>query len=289
MKSLLAFALVALTASSAFAGEKLRAVASFSILGDMAARIGGPAAEVTTIVGPDGDAHVYEPTPADARAFAAADVVVINGLGFEGFQDRLAKASGYQGPVVIASAGVDTFAEDGEADPHAWQDASNARVYAQNIARAFCEADKPRCETYGANAAAYIAELDALHAEAKAAIAAIPEARRTVIMSHDALGYFARAYGLTVLAPEGVSTDSEASAADVAKLVTQIRAAKASALFIENMSDPRLIEQIGRETGLAAGGALYTDALSPPDGPAATYIGMMRHNIRAITGAIAGS
>jgi zinc/manganese transport system substrate-binding protein len=304
---LIATAFVAGLPTTAFAAEKPRVVASFSILADMAGRVGGDKVEVTSLVGPNGDAHVYEPSPADAKTIAEADLIVVNGLGFEGWFERLVEASGYKGPVVTASDGVkaarmedkDEHAEAGHEedhdhdhgafDPHAWQDAANAAIYVENIAKALCAADKSGCETYTSKAAAYAADLKALDAEIKAAVARVPEDRRTVIMSHDAFGYFARAYGIAVRAPEGVSTDSEASAKDVAKLIAQIGEKKAAALFVENVSDPRLIEQISRETGLSIGGELYSDALSGPSGPARTYVEMMRHNARLLTEAMAGS
>jgi zinc/manganese transport system substrate-binding protein len=302
---LIAAALAASLAPGALAAEKIKVVASFSILADMTSRVGGDRVEVMSLVGANGDAHVFEPAPADAKTLAGADLVVINGLGFEGWFERLVAASGYKGKVATASDGVaaakmaeeedghdddhDHDHDHGAFDPHAWQNAANAMVYAENIAKALCQADAVSCETYKSNAAAYVMELKALDAEIKAAVARVPEDRRTVIMSHDAFGYFARAYGITVLAPEGVSTDSEASAKDVAKLIVQTKEKKAAALFVENVSDPRLIEQISRETGLAIGGELYSDALSPPDGPAATYIAMMRHNARMLTAAMAGS
>jgi zinc/manganese transport system substrate-binding protein len=288
-----------LAATPALAMDKLKAVASFSILGDFVSRVGGDLVEVTTIVGPGGDAHVYEPRPDDAKAMAAAEIVFVNGLGFEGWMDRLVEASGYKGKIAVTTAGIaaapmaddhDHEEHDHDArDPHAWQDARNAAGYVDNIAKALCAADAEDCAAYGANAAAYKKELAALDEEIRATIARVPSDRRTVITSHDAFGYFAKAYGVTFLAPEGVSTESEASAKDVAKLITQIKAGKASALFVETVSDPRLIEQIARETGLKIGAALYSDALSPPGGPAATYIDMMRHNAKALAGAMAGS
>jgi zinc/manganese transport system substrate-binding protein len=274
------------------AAERLKVVASFSILADFASRVGGGRVEVTSIVGPDGDAHVYEPKPDDAKAVAAADLVVINGLGFEGWIDRLNEASGYEGRVVTASSGINANAmadEQARLDPHAWQSAGNAQIYVKNIAAALCGVDNAGCDSYRSNASAYGKELDALDNEIKQALALIPEDRRMVITSHDAFGYFAQAYDVTFLAPEGVSTDSEASAQDMAKLIEQIRAKKATALFIENMADPRLIAQIARETGLKMGIALYSDALSAKDGPASTYIDMMRHNAKLLTQAMAGT
>lgn len=301
------------TAPAVHADAKIKAVASFSILGDFVARVGGDRVEVTTIVGPDGDAHVYEPKPDDAKAVAAAAVVFVNGLGFEGWLGRLMEASGYKGKTVTVTEGIeaekmteghDEHAEGekeeehaggeaghdhGEMDPHAWQSARNAEVYVKNIAAALCEADASGCDTYKANAAAYNKELEALDGSIKDAVAKIPADRRTVITSHDAFGYFSHEYGVKFLAPEGVSTESEASAKDVANLIKQIREDKATALFVENVSDPRLIEQIAKETGLKVGGALYSDALSDPSGPATTYIDMMKHNAKLLTDAMIGS
>lgn len=281
--------------------EGLKVVASFSILGDMAARVGGNLVTVTTLVGPDSDAHVYEPKPADAAAVAQADVVIINGLGFEGFIGRLSKSESSallveatKGAALLETSGDDDghyhAAEEngvhGGIDPHAFQSVPNARVYVKNISEAFCAEDAANCAVYQAAAADYDTALAALDGDIRAAVAAIPEDKRTIITSHDAFGYFAHEYGLTFLAPEGVSTDSEASAADVARLIDQIREKKASALFAETITDPRLVNRIADETGIAVGGALYSDALSAADGPASTYIDLMRHNVATIKAAI---
>ena len=288
------------TASGGLAAEPVKVVASFSILGDLVRQVGGAHVAVTTLVGPDGDAHSFEPTPQSARDTAAADLVVVNGLGFEGWIDRLVEASGYAGPVATASDGVETLpaAEQSEAeaaedhtpvDPHAWQSVANVEIYVKNIAAALCAVDGEACPDFTANAARYTADLQALDAEIKAGFAAVPAEQRKVITSHDAFGYFAHAYGIEVLAPQGVSTESEASAADVAKLIEQVRAEGVTALFVENISDPRLIEQIGRETGVEPGGRLYSDALSAADGPAATYLDMMRRNAQLLRAAMVGS
>ena len=309
--ALLAGSSLAVSSGIVQADEKLKVVASFSILGDFVQRVGGDRVEVTTIVGPDGDAHVYEPKPDDAKAMAAAKIVFVNGLAFEGWLDRLVESSGYKGPLIKTTDGIEPekmeeghnhdHAEGekkeehdhghahGEFDPHAWQSAANVQVYVRNIAEALCAVEKSDCDTFKANAEAYAKELSSLDSEIKAAVGKVPENRRTVITSHDAFGYFSHEYGVMFLAPEGVSTESEASAQDVAKLIDQIREDKASALFVENVSDPRLIEQISKETGLKIGGALYSDALSEKDGPAATYVDMMRHNTKLLTEAMAGS
>ena len=284
----------------------LKVVASFSVIGDLAKNVGGDRVEITTIVGPDGDAHVYEPSPADAVAMARADVVLVNGLHFEGFLQRLVEASATRASVVELARGVTPIAfkpefaeaeaaeagadhDHGTIDPHAFQSVANARVYVRNIADAFCAADAEGCAAYEANAAAYTEKLDVLERDVRATMQSIPPQKRVVITSHDAFGYFEHEYGLTFIAPQGISTDAEPSAADVARLVEQIRQDKASAIFLENITNPRLIEQIAGETGIKVGGTLYSDALSAPDGPASTYIDMMENNIRQIRGAILGS
>lgn len=273
-------------------GAEINAVASFSILGDMVSRVGGDRVAVTTIVGPNADTHVYEPKPSDAAAVAGADIFFINGLGFEGWMDRFVESTGYTGQLVVASGGVATHEmdEDGEevTDPHAWQSLTNGVLYIENIAKGLCAVDAAGCDTYTKNATAYAAELTALDATVREELEAVPTERRKVITTHDAFGYFAEAYGVTFLAPEGISTDAEPSAADVAKLIIQIRSEGVHALFVENMSDPRLVQQIADETGVKLGGELYADALSPPDGPAATYLDMFRHNVDLLIPAMEG-
>lgn len=308
IRAALAMSVITFTAfgaSSALA-EPLKVVASFTVIADFAKNVGGDRINLTTIVGPDGDAHVYEPSPADAVAMAGADVVLVNGLHFEGFLQRLVDASATKATIAVLTKGVTPinfkpeFADadaaegahtDGETatDPHAFQSIANAKIYVKNIADAFCTADASGCDSYKANAAAYTKKLDAVEGEVKAALQSIPEVKRVVITSHDAFGYFEKAYGLTFLAPEGVSTESEPSAADVAKLVSQVKQDKAAAVFIENITNARLIEQIASETGIKVGGTLYSDALSQPDGPASTYIDLMHNNIAQIKGAILGS
>jgi zinc/manganese transport system substrate-binding protein len=301
-------ALAAAPNEAAIAHAKIKATASFSILGDMVSRVGGDRVEVTALVGPNGDAHVYEPTPADAKSVASADVVFVNGIGFEGWLARLTKSAAYKGPVVTASKGVksremeeenreghDRGKEQGHAhhhndkDPHAWQSLKNGLVYVKNIADGLCKADAAGCDTYRQNAKDYSAEIESLDKQVREDVAKLPKAKRKVITSHDAFGYFGDAYGIKFLAPQGVSTESEASAADVAKLIRQIRKEKITALFVENVSDPRLIEQIGRETGARPGGALFSDALSDKNGPAGTYLAMFKHNVALLTQAMAGS
>lgn len=308
-----AFAAVMLLPAQAADGPKV--VATFSILGDLVTNVGGGRIALTTLVGPDGDAHVYAPSPADAKALSEAKVVFTNGLKFEGWIDRLVKASGTKARVVEAAKAVTPLeSEDdheeaghdghghehghdhsghahgshdhGGIDPHAWQSVANTKLYVAAIRDGLIAADPQGRAVYEANATAYLARLDTLDAEVRAAVARIPEADRKVITSHDAFGYFARAYDLIFIAPQGRSTEAEASAKDVATLVRQIKAEKVKAVFVENITDKRLVEQIARETGAVVGGTLYSDALSSADGPAGTYIDMVRHNIKALSAAL---
>jgi len=268
------------------AQDRLNVVASFSILGDLVRNVGGEAVNVTTLVGPDGDAHVYVPTPADAKTISAARLVFVNGLGLEGWLPRLVASAGNKAAIVTATAGITPLTLGADADPHAWQSPLNARIYVANIRDALAAADPADAATFRKNAEAYLAKLDALDREVREAIAKIPPARRKVISTHRAFGYFAAAYGVEFIAPLGVSTESEASARDIAAIITQIRAAKIPAVFLENISDPRLIRQIAAETGARVGGTLYSDSLTGEKGDSPTYIEMVRHNIKALTSAL---
>jgi zinc/manganese transport system substrate-binding protein len=286
----LALALLLGLSGGAEAADKIKAIASFSILGDMVRQVGGDRVEVAALVGSDGDAHVYEPTPADAKNLSAANILFVNGLGFEGWMDRLENSSGFKGKVVVASNGVKSrqMVEDEKkiTDPHAWQSLANGKLYVANIRDGLIAVDPDGRATYEANAAKYLGEIAGEEASVKQALDKLPPERRKIITSHDAFGYFGAAYGLEVIAPEGVSTESEASAKDVAKIIRQIKAEKIPAVFMENITDHRLLEQIAHETGAKIGGTLYTDALSQPDGPAGTYLDMFRNNIEMLTAAL---
>ncbi len=284
----IAMYLIALAISTPlWAEQPLKVVASFSILGDMIQQVGGNRIEVTTLVGADADGHVYQPTPADARSVARAELLVVNGLGFEGWIERLIQASGYNGTVITATDGIKLRKmQEADTDPHAWQSLANARIYIRNIVHGLSLADQAGASVYKANAARYLDRLDAVEAEVISTIASIPAHRRKVVTMHDAFGYFETAYGLVFLAPVGLSTESEASAADVASLIRQIHKEQIPAVFIENISDPRLLQQINRETGARIGGVLYSDALSSRDGPASTYLDMFLYNTHTLTKAL---
>lgn len=273
-------------ASPACAQDRPKVVASFSILGDFVKNVGGDHIEVTTLVGPNGDIHVYTPAPADAKKIADAKLVVINGLGLEGWLPRLVQSSGGKATIVIASDGVVPLKSGSAADPHAWQSVSNAKVYVANIRDALVTVDPVDAAAFRANADAYLAQLDGLDRDVREAMAHIPPARRKVISTHGAFGYFAAAYGIEFIAPLGVSTDSEASARDIADIISRIRVARIPAVFVENISDPRLVRRIAAETGAAIGGTLYSDSLTDEKGDAPTYIDMVRHNIKALTNAL---
>lgn len=278
------------------AAAPLNVVATFSILADMTQRVGGDRVQVHPLVGQDADAHVYQPTPADAKKIAQATLVVANGFGFEGWIDRLIKSSGYRGKVVLASQGIKTLSHphekgnqhdhNGDIDPHGWQDLTNALRYVDNITQALSEVDPAGREAYQANATKYKQELSDLDAELRASFNAIPAERRKVVTSHDAFAYFNRAYGISFISPVGVNTETEPSAADVGRIIKQIKREHIPAVFMESISDPRLLERIRQESGAKIGGTLYSDTLSKPDGPASTYLSMMRHNARTLAAAL---
>jgi zinc/manganese transport system substrate-binding protein len=294
-RAIVAAALAVICASPALADERLKVVASFSILGDFARNVGGDRVEVITLVGPNGNAHVYAPSPADATKVADARIVFVNGLGFEGWLDRLVKASGSKAPVVVATKGIKPREragsdghDHGRADPHAWQSVANAKIYVANIRDALIAADPAGKAAYDANAAAYLAKLDALEREVRDVVAKVPAERRRVITSHDSFGYFEDAYGVAFVAPQGVSTEAEASAKDVAAIIAQIRKQRIPAVFLENVTDPRLVKQIAGETGARIGGTLYSDALTDDKGDATSYIDLIRHNLKQLTAALTG-
>jgi zinc/manganese transport system substrate-binding protein len=262
----------------------VRVVVSFSILEDIAHEVGGPDVAVTSLIGRNANEHVFEPSPDQVRVLTRAKLFIVNGLGLEGWLTRLIQSAQYRGPVVVATEGITpiTTTELGEAahapDPHAWQDVHNGIIYAENIARALAGVDPGRAETYLQRSGHYKAELETLDRRVRERLGTIPTEKRRVITTHDAFAYYGRAYGVTFMAPEGVNTESEPSAKTVAALIRQIRRESIKALFLENISDPRLMEEIARETGASLGPPLYSDALSERDGPAPTYIRMIEYN-----------
>ncbi|WP_442754471.1 metal ABC transporter substrate-binding protein [Methylocystis sp. JAN1] len=277
----------AMLAAPALADDRIPVVASFSIIGDFVKQVGGDRVSVTTLVGPDGDAHVYQPKPADGRKIAQAKLIFVNGLGFEGWLERLVAAAKGEGAIVTLGKGVAARPGEEGTDPHAWQDVANAKIYVAEIRDALIAADPQGAEAYRGNAGAYLARLDALDAEIVKALDAIPKERRRVVSTHDAFGYFSARYGVAFIAPQGVSTEAEASARDIARIIEAVKANKVGAVFLENISDPRLAKRIAAETGARVGGTLYSDALSEPGEGGANYVDMMRHNVRELTKALA--
>lgn len=291
-----------LWASFANAKEPLPVVATFSILGDMVKQVGGERVQVELLVGSDGDAHIFQPTPRHAQLVAKAELLFANGLGFEGWMDRLIEASGFAGTLVPLTEGVKAISAEGGhhhghghddghnkdhddgpvPDPHAWHSLENAKIYAANAAAALTAADPEGAAYYQEGLTRYLAEINELESDLFNQLLALPPGAHRVVTSHDAFGYFADAYGVEFLAPLGMSTESEASAKDVAQLIRQIKADKVAAIFLETTTNPRLIQQIEQETDAQIGGTLYTGALSGPDGPAPTYLDMMRHNIATV-------
>jgi len=277
------------------ARKPLSVVASFSILADMAREIAGDRAIVTALVGPNADAHVYAPTPNDAKALKNADLILINGLGFEGFMPRLIASSGTKARVITASTGVKPLTsgsehghghDHGRLDPHAWQSVSAAKLYAANIRDGLIAADAANASLYQSRAEAYINALGTLDADLKAAFSTIPPEKRIIVTNHDALGYFARDYGFRLESVQGLSTESEPSAKDIARVIRIVREKKARAVFIETFADPRIGAELAKQTGAKLGGTLYSDALSDEKGPAATYISMMRNTMTVLLEAL---
>jgi zinc/manganese transport system substrate-binding protein len=286
---LLLAAALAIAALPVSAQTKLKVVATFSILGDLLAEVGGDKIDLAVVVGADTDAHTYQPKPTDARTLAAAQALVSNGLGFEGWIDRLARAAPFKGRTIVASAGVPTLEigahDPGHAhgpDPHCWQDVGRVRRYVANIAAGLAAADPANAAHYLARAQSYDQQLAELDRWIREEIAKVPAGQRKAITGHSSFAYFSKAYGVQLLAPRGYTTDSEPSARDVAALIRLVREQKIKALFVENMTNPRLVDQIARESGAVVGARLYSDALSAPSGPAPTYLAMMRHNVAAL-------
>ena len=272
--------------AQSIATERVRVVASFSILADMVREVGGDSVEVTALVGPSADAHVFEPSPADARRVASAQLLIVNGLGFEGWLSRLVTASGYRGTVVVATSGIPLRKIGRGVDPHAWQRLNNALIYVENIHLALAKTLPAQASNFRKNADQYSAKIRALDASVRERIATVPEAARRVVTSHDAFGYFGDAYKVEFIAAQGWSTDSEASAADVARIIRQLKARQVRAVFVENVSDPRLAQRISKEGGGVMGGTLYSDALSPPGTSGDTYLKLFEHNADALVKAL---
>ena len=284
--TLVVAAVISCISGACFAEDRLKIVASFSILGDMVQQVVGEHANVTTIVGPDADAHVYQPSVADARAVADADVIFVNGLGFETWSETLIAESGTDASVHVATQGVKIVKVDGETDPHAWNSLSNGVVYVNNIAAVLSNKIPEKADVIETNRATYANTLMALDTSTKTKLSQLPAEKRTVVTAHDAFGYLADAYDMTFLAPVGIDTDAEPSAQELAVLIDQLKADSAAALFVENITSPALVQQIADETGLTIGGRLFSDALSERGGPATSYLAMFEHNLNTLLTAL---
>jgi zinc/manganese transport system substrate-binding protein len=273
--------------------ETLKVVASFTVLADVVRQVGGDHVKVTSLVGPNGDPHEFEPSPADAKALNAAKVTFVSGEGLEGWMDRLITASGYKGKPITVSEGINTrtMEEDGKTvtDPHVWNSPVNVKIWVANIEKALSAADPADAAAFKANAEKYTKKLDELDAYAHSKFDKIADNSRKVLTSHDAFGYFGREYNVSFLAPLGLSTESEASAADVAKLIEQIKQERVKTYFFENSNDPRLVKQVATATGAKPGGELYVESLSDTKGPAPTYEKMFRYNVDQLSAAMAKS
>ncbi len=281
LRTALISSLMVFTAGAASA-KTLNVVTSFSILADVVENVGGDHVDVTNLVGPNGDPHDYEPAPQDAIALHKADVTFLSGEGLEGWFARITKAAnGAKAPVVV-SKGIKTheFDEDGKkvTDPHVWNSVGNVMIWVDNIEKALVKADPQDAAYFQKNAHDYKLILQTLDDSIRKQIAQTPKSARKILTSHDAFGYYGQAYGVQFLAPLGVSTESEASAKDVADLISQIKAEHVHIYFLENSNDSRLVQQIAKATGAKPGGELYPESLSEKNGPAATYVELMKYN-----------
>jgi zinc/manganese transport system substrate-binding protein len=266
--------------------KKISVVASFSIIGDLVQQVGGDHVSITMIVGPEEDAHVYQPSPADARKITQAEIIFINGLGFEGWLSRLINATKSKGTVVDLSSKIKARQTQGEIDPHVWQDVNNVKIYIQEICQALIAIDPNNGADYQKNSQLYIEKLSKLDNEIVESLTNIPLDDRRAVSTHDAFGYFSARYGVAFLAPQGVSTEAEASARDIARIIDAAKAQKVKAVFLENVADPRLARRISAETNARLGGTLYSDSLTGAKGDGATYLEMMRHNVKEIIRAL---
>lgn len=265
-------------------------VATFSILGDMVHEIGQDKIDVKVLVGSNQDSHVYEPRPQDAKDLGRADLVVVNGLGFEGWLDRLIEASGFKGAILVATTGISPLEKKSHGklrkDPHAWHSLKNAQIYVDNIVKGLSTLMPGEATFFKTRGEAYKKSLENLHQETAQALKPIPFEKRKVITGHDAFAYLGREFGITFSSPQGISTEAEPSAKAIAALIGLIKQEKIKAIFIENISNPRLVEQIARESGVQIGGTLYSDALSKPETEANTYLKMMKLNLSSIINAL---
>ena len=286
---------ILLGGATANAAERIKVVATFSVIGDMVANVGGDRVDLVTLVGPAGDTELFKPSLADAKSVAEAKIVFMNDLNdeFEPWLEPLLKQVKFGGTKVVVSRGAKTYTSteeraprnksaEEEIDQHAWLDPKNGIIYVRNITAALAKADLANAAGYRARADAYIKELQALDAWAKAEVAALPAPKRRVLASHDSLQYLARAYGITLLSINGWTNNSEPSAAELARLTQQIRQEGIHALFLDSITDPRAMQQVAKETGVSIGGTLYGDALSPPGGEADTYLKMIRHDVATL-------
>ena len=288
--SLLLVLLSGLVHAQGDAGRPL-VVASASIFADMTAVIGGDLIEVRSIVPIGGDPHIYEPTPGDVQLVSRADLVLINGLTFEGWMNELIDNSGTRAETVTITAGISTIASEeyvNSSDPHAWMTAKNGMTYVRNIRAALQRLDPDNADVYAFNAGIYLQQLADVDQAIFRAIDSIPAAQRILITSHDAFRYYGRYYGIRVEAALGTSTDAQVQTDDVNRLTRIIRESGVPAIFVESTINPKLIRQLATDNGVIIGGELLADSLAEPDEPGGTYLGMLTTNTATIVRALRG-
>jgi ABC-type Zn uptake system ZnuABC Zn-binding protein ZnuA len=270
---------------SAQAQDKPIVLSTASMMNDMAKNIGGDNFSYSTVVPIGSDPHLYEPTPGDARACHGASIILMNGLTFEGWLAKLIENSGTEAQIKTITEGVVAIASEqytNATDPHAWMSAANGLIYSQNIRDVFIAFIPEKEQEFRSNYTRYKADIEALDQYISRKIASIPEEKRILITSHDAFQYYGRRYHISLEAILGTSTDADVQTSDVQRLNEVIRTTPVPAVFIESTISPRLLGQIAKDNGIVIGGKLYADSLSEEDGPAGTYLKMLRYNTDVI-------
>lgn len=289
MKKIIFSLIISCLTLSGFAQEKKTVVATASMMADMTKNIAGGMVNVECIVPIGGDPHLHEPTPRDAQMVNRADLIIKNGLTFEGWLDELIENSGTKAKTVRVTEGIQPIKSveyENSADPHAWMDANLGLAYIKNIKDALTELDPDNADIYAFNYGVYKTQLEDLDQYIKTEIQKIPAQKRVLITSHDAFQYYGRAYGIRLEAILGTSTDAEAQTSDIIRLNKVIKTSNVPALFVESTINPKLLKQLAKDNDIEIGGQLYADSIGDEASPAPTYIDMLKHNTNVIVKAL---
>lgn len=285
MKQIVCFLFLFLLGVSLNAQDKIKIISSASMFTDMAKNIMTDDFEISTIVPVGGDPHKYNARPSDANKVSKADIVLVNGLTFEGWITELIENSGTKAKIVTLTEGITPISSldyANSSDPHAWMDVSMSLTYIKNIKNALSEIKPEASDRINANYEKYSAQLKALDEEIKTKISSIPEAKRILITSHDAFQYYGARYGVRLEAIMGISTEAEAQTSDITRVSRVIKESKVPSVFVESTINPKMLKQIAKDNKVGIGGELFADSLDDPEKPAGTYVGMLRYNTNTI-------